>query len=224
VSGLALAVAGERVTARLSGALWIESHGALIVADLHFEKGSSFALRGQLLPPYDTGETLVRLEAEVVALAPRLIVFLGDALHDGGAEARLTEADRQRITALASGRELIWIAGNHDHAGPRDLPGECMDELALGDIRLVHEPAARPAAGEIAGHLHPCALVPGAGRRRRCFATDGERLILPAFGAYAGGLNVRDPAIRGLLGPARLAAVLGAGRVHAIPWNRLRGD
>jgi len=224
VSGLALAIAGERVTARPSGALWIEAAGALVVADLHFEKGSSFAARGQLLPPYDTGETLVRLEAEVAALGPRLIVFLGDALHDCEAEARLAERDRRKIADLALGRELVWIAGNHDPAGPRDLPGECVDELALGAIRLVHEPAARSAAGEIAGHLHPCALVAGVGRRRRCFAADGERLILPAFGAYAGGLNVRDPAIRGLLGPKKLAAVLGAGRVHAIPWNRLRGD
>jgi hypothetical protein len=224
MSGLAIAIAGQRVIARPSGALWIEVEGALIVADLHFEKGSSFAARGQLLPPYDTSETLARLEAEVAALSPRLIVFLGDALHDGEAEARLAEGDRQRIVALAHGCELVWIAGNHDPAGPRALPGECMAELTLGLVRLVHEPAPRPAAGEIAGHLHPCALVPGAGGRRRCFATDGERLILPAFGAYAGGLNVRDPAIHGLLGPKKLAAVLGAGRVHAIPWRALRGD
>jgi DNA ligase-associated metallophosphoesterase len=221
---LALAIAGERVTARPSGALWIEAAGALVVADLHFEKGSSFAARGQLLPPYDTGETLARLEAEVADLAPRLIVFLGDTLHDGGAEARLAEADRGRIAALARGRELVWIAGNHDPAGPRNLPGECVDALAVGSVRLVHEPAARPALGEIAGHLHPCALVPGVGRRRRCFVADGERLILPAFGAYAGGLNVRDPAIRGLLGPKKFAAVLGVGRVHPIPWRTLRGD
>jgi DNA ligase-associated metallophosphoesterase len=224
VIGLALSVAGVEVVARPSGALWLASERALIVADLHFEKGSAFAARGQLLPPYDTAETLTRLEAEAAALEPRLVVFLGDALHDGEAEERLAPADAARIAALAGGRTLIWLAGNHDASGPRRLPGEMCDRLELGGLRLGHEPAARPARGEVAGHLHPCARVPGAGGRRRCFATDGERIILPAFGAYAGGLNVRDIAIRGLLGPRRLAAVLGGGRVHAIPWRRLGED
>ena len=224
MSGLDLALAGVRVTARVSGALFVEARRALIVADLHLEKGSAFAARGQLLPPYDTAETLARLEAEVATLAPALVILLGDTLHDGGAEDRIAAAHASRIVALARGRTLVWIAGNHDAAGPRDLPGETCESLALAGLQLVHEPAARPAPGEVAGHLHPCARVPGAGGRRRCFATDGERIILPAFGAYAGGLNVRDPAIRGLLGPRKLAAVLGAGRVHAIPWRRLGGD
>ncbi|MGH7025267.1 MAG: ligase-associated DNA damage response endonuclease PdeM [Caulobacteraceae bacterium] len=215
-------MAGTEVMARPSGALWLEGLAALVIADAHFEKGSAFAARGQLLPPYDTGETLSRLEAEVVELAPRMIVFLGDAFHDGEAEARLCPRDAARIEGLSLGRTLVWIAGNHDREAPRGLPGECLAALSLGGLTLAHEPAARPAPGEIAGHLHPCASVAGAGGRRRCFATDGERVILPAFGAYAGGLNVRDPAIRGLLGPGRIAAVLGASGVHAIPWKALR--
>jgi DNA ligase-associated metallophosphoesterase len=224
VSGLSLELTGVTVTARVSGALFVEAERALIVADLHLEKGSAFAARGQLLPPYDTAETLARLEAEVAALAPALVILLGDALHDGGAEDRIAPAHAARVAALARGRTLIWIAGNHDVGGPRHLPGETCETLALAGLQLVHEPAARPAPGEVAGHLHPCAKVPGAGGRRRCFATDGERIILPAFGAYAGGLNVRDPAIRGLLGPRKLAAVLGAGRVHPIAWRTLQGD
>jgi DNA ligase-associated metallophosphoesterase len=223
LTGLALHVAGVAVTARPSGALWIEAARALIVADAHFEKGSAYAARGQLLPPYDTAETLARLEAEAEALSPKLIVFLGDAWHDGEAEARIDPAAARRIAALGEGRTLMWIAGNHDPAGPKAIPGERCEFLSLGGLTLVHEPSETPARGELAGHLHPCARVASVGRRR-CFITDGERMILPALGAYAGGLNVRDPAIGGRLGPRKLAAVLGAGRVHAIPWRSLKGD
>jgi len=222
--GLTLIVAGTEVVARPSGALWLEREAALVVADAHFEKGSAFAARGQLLPPYDTAETLGRLEAEAAALSPRLIVFLGDALHDREAEGRLSAADAGRIAALAAGRALVWITGNHDPAAPRGLPGDSLAWLALAGLILTHEPAAGVAPGEVAGHLHPCARVAGAGGRRRCFITDGERLILPAFGAYAGGLNVRDPAISGLLARAPLTAVLGTDRLHAVGWRSLRGD
>ena len=221
--GLRLAIAGTEALCRPSGALWLAREGALVVADLHLEKGSAFARRGQLLPPYDTGETLTRLEAESEALGPRTIVFLGDTFHDGGAEERLRPADVARLVALARGRTLIWILGNHDRAGPSALPGEALATLEIGGVVLVHEPASGLASGEVAGHLHPCARVAGAGRRR-CFVGDGERLILPAFGAYAGGLNVRDGAICGLLGHGRLAVVLGRSRVHLVPWRALRGD
>jgi hypothetical protein len=130
------------------------------------------------------------------------------------------------VSALARGRTLIWILGNHDADGPRGLPGERLGALSLGGLSFIHEPALATLAGEIAGHLHPCAKVAGVGGsvRRRCFVTDGERLILPAFGAYAGGLNVRDPAIGGLLGRRRLAGVLGRSRVHPVPWTALRSD
>ena len=223
---LALSVAGAEVVCRPSGALSAPSAAALIVADLHLEKGSAFAARGQFLPPYDTGETLGRLEAEVAALAPRLLVFLGDSFHDGEAEARLGAADARRLAALARGRTLVWVVGNHDLDGPRNLPGERADRLTLGGLDFVHEPAAGRARGEAAGHLHPCAKVSGAAGkiRRRCFVTDGERLILPAFGAYAGGLNVRDPAFSMLLGPAKIVAVLGREAVHPAPWKLLRPD
>lgn len=223
VSGLSLTVAGVTVSARPSAALWIAAHSALVIADAHFEKGSAYAAGGQLLPPYDTTETLSRLEVEIEALSPKMIVFLGDAWHDAAAEKRLAPAAASRIAALGQGRSLIWIAGNHDPAGPKGLPGEHCEELTLNGLRLVHEPGDGRSNGELAGHLHPCARVGGVGRRR-CFVTDGQRMILPAFGAYAGGLNVRDEAIRNRLGPKKIAAVLGAGRVHAIPWKSLRGD
>ena len=224
--GLGLQVAGQGVLCRPSGALWVPSHRALIVADLHLEKGSFFAARGQMLPPYDTAETLRRLALEVAALGPALLVFLGDSFHDRDAEARLGALDMESLRALANGRSLIWVSGNHDPAPPRGLPGEAAPEVVLGELRLTHEPTPGAAPGEIAGHLHPCARVAarGASVRRRCFVTDGVRLIAPAFGALAGGLNIRDAAFRALLRPRPLAAVLGAGRVHAVGWGSLRDD
>jgi DNA ligase-associated metallophosphoesterase len=224
--GLTLGLGEAEVLCLPAGGLWLQSEAALVVADLHLEKGSAFAARGQLLPPYDTGDTLNRLEVEVTAHAPRVIVLLGDTFHDGGAEGRLCSRDAARVTALGRGRTLIWILGNHDADGPRALPGERLAALSLGGLSLIHEPALAARSGEVAGHLHPCAKVAGVGGsvRRRCFITDGERLILPAFGAYAGGLNVRDPVIGALLGGARLAGVLGRSRVHPVPWKALRGD
>jgi DNA ligase-associated metallophosphoesterase len=214
------------VVCRPSGALWLETPRALIVADLHFEKGSSFAVRGQMLPPFDTRETLDRLEREIEALSPSVVVFLGDSFHDGGAESRLAASEAGRLADLASGRTLVWIVGNHDADGPRALPGDVVSGLVVDTLSLVHEPGLGPAPGEVAGHLHPCARVKAIGGsvRRRCFVTDGERLILPAFGAYAGGLNIRDPAFARHLSGAPLAAVLGARRVHAVGWASLRGD
>ena len=126
--GLRLGVNGAEVLMRASGAVWLASQRALIVADLHFEKGSSYAARGQMLPPYDTRETLTRLEAEVAATDPAVLIFLGDSFHDGKAEARLAADDARRIAALATGRTLLWIVGNHDADGPKTLPGEIIDD------------------------------------------------------------------------------------------------
>lgn len=224
--GLAIAINGEAAVLRATGALWLPDHRALIVADLHFEKGSAYARRGQLLPPYDTRETLDRLEREVAATAPDLLIFLGDSFHDGSAEDRLDRVDAVRLAALADARRLIWIVGNHDADGPRALPGEIVDEMDLGALRLRHEPKAGCQPGEASGHLHPAAKVAGRGGRvrRRCFLTDGTRVILPAFGAYAGGLNVKDEAFAGMFTGRLLAVALGAGKVHAIGWASLVGD
>jgi DNA ligase-associated metallophosphoesterase len=221
-----LRLAGARVTLRSSGAAWLLGARALVVADLHLEKGSAYGVRGQMLPPYDTRETLKRLEAEVAATDPEILVFLGDSFHDREGEARLDPGDAQRIDALAEGRRLIWVVGNHDIDGPKRLRGETVLRLGIDGLDLVHEPAFGAAPGEVAGHLHPAAKVRSNYDRRvraRCFLTDGERLILPAFGAYAGGLNVRDPAFAGLFRQAPVACALGNGRVHALAWETLVG-
>ena len=224
--GVRGAVAGADVLMRPSGALWIAAEAVLVVADLHLEKGSAFAAKGQLLPPYDTGETLGRLAAEIDQLSPRTVVLLGDTLHDGRAEGRIAAVDAERLAALARGLTLVWIVGNHDADGPRRLPGEVADEQSVCGLTLRHEPQAGPQPGEAAGHLHPCARVMGPGRtvRRRCFITDGERVILPAFGAYAGGLNVRDAAFSGMFARTPLAVALGTNRAHAVTWARLAGE
>ena len=223
---LRMALSGAEVAFRASGALWIEAGQALVVADLHLEKGSAYAARGQMLPPYDTREALARLTVEVEAARPRLLVMLGDAFHDARAGERLSAQDARTIAVLAQGRTLVWVTGNHDPAPPRGLPGETADELELSGLTLRHEPRAVPAPGEASGHLHPCARVAAGGRsvRRRCFVTDGERVILPAFGAFAGGLNIRDEAFSGLFARPPLAIALGARRAHAVGWRSTRPD
>lgn len=224
--GLATRLGGTAVVLRASGAIWIEDAQALIVADLHLEKGSSYATRGQMLPPYDTRETLRRLEGEVAVTAPRMLIFLGDTFHDRKSEGRLAADDAARVRGLAAGRTLVWVVGNHDADGPKALPGDVADEIDLYGLKLRHEPLPGAQPGELAGHLHPCAKVAAGGGvvRRRCFVTDGERAILPAFGAYAGGLNVRDAAFAGMFVRTPIAAALGVGRVHAVGWKSLRGD
>jgi hypothetical protein len=224
--GLALRMAGARATLRSSGALWLRHSRTLVVSDLHFEKGSAYGSRGQMLPPYDTRETLRRLEGEVEALAPATLVFLGDSFHDRKAESRLDAGDAARLAALAGGRTLVWIVGNHDADGPQALPGEVADTIGVEGLRLVHEPAPGAAAGEVAGHLHPAAKVVSYAQsvRSRCFLTDGERLIMPAFGAYTGGLNVRDRAFSGLFERTPTACALGRGRVHALNLANLASD
>lgn len=222
-----LSVSGAALIADASGALYEPASGALIVADLHLEKGSSFARRGQMLPPYDTRATLGRLATVIEIYRPRAVIALGDSFHDGSGPARLTDSDRERIASLQAGRDWIWIAGNHDPEPPAGCGGEAHGEMRLGPLTLRHEPAAGLAPGEVAGHLHPAAKVSVRGRslRRRCFATDGARLVLPAFGAYTGGLNVRDAAFAGLFQPSAFAAwMLGDEGVYAFRLAGLRPD
>ena len=225
--GLRIALSNVEVMLRWSGALWLERESTLVVADLHFEKGSSYAARfGQMLPPYDTRETLDRLDREIALLAPERLVFLGDSFHDGDGEARLAADDYRRLEGLALGRELVWAVGNHDADGPKALPGEVIDEAEVSGLTLRHEPLPGVQLGEVAGHLHPAARV-SSGRatvRRRCFVTDGQRLVLPAFGAFTGGLNILDEAFSNLFAGPMLAGALGPKRVHAVGVRSLRPD
>ncbi|WP_428151605.1 ligase-associated DNA damage response endonuclease PdeM [Brevundimonas sp.] len=228
---LSVRVMGELCVLRCSGALWLPDHGTLVAGDLHLEKGSAFAARGQMLPPYDSRATLDRLEAEIADLTPERVVLLGDSFHDSRSIGRMAPDDRECLDRLAFGRDWVWLEGNHDREALTTayadavsrLPGRIVGDMRLGALFLTHEPAPEAEDGEIAGHLHPCARVVAHARmvRRPCFVTDGRRLILPAFGAFTGGLNVLDAAIAGLFAERPMAAALGKDRVHALAWGAL---
>jgi DNA ligase-associated metallophosphoesterase len=221
----ALTLTGIELHADVAGALFWPEQGVLAVADLHLEKGSSFAARGVLLPPYDTAATLARLGALIVHYAPRLVLALGDSFHDGRGAARLADTDRATLRAMQRGRDWIWIAGNHDPEPADNIGGRFASEFKLGALTFRHEPGGplggeeTGETGEIAGHLHPVARVARRGRAvsRRCFATDGVRLVMPAFGAYTGGLNVRNRAFTNVFETLSFTAhMLGLERVYAV--------
>jgi DNA ligase-associated metallophosphoesterase len=221
-----VAVAGVELIADTAGALYWPEQGLLAVADLHLEKGSSFAQRGVLLPPYDTAATLARLAQLIARYAPRVLVALGDSFHDGRGPARLADTDRAVLKGLQRGRDWIWIAGNHDPDPAENIGGRFLAVFRLGALTFRHEPS-KMGDGEIAGHLHPVARVAGRGRAvgRRCFASDGRRMVMPAFGAYAGGLNVRDRAFAEVFHTLAFTAhLLGERRVYAVAVKRCLPD
>jgi DNA ligase-associated metallophosphoesterase len=219
----ALRLGSVTLAADCAGALYWPDQSLLVVADLHLEKGSSFARRGVLLPPYDTTETLARLAQLIIRYAPRIVIALGDNFHDGGGPARLSDADRASLIALQRGREWVWIAGNHDPDPADGIGGTFAATLSLGALTFRHEPSRDAPEGELAGHLHPVARIVQRGRAvgRRCFATDGKSLVMPAFGAYTGGLNIRDRAFASVFGArAFMAHMLGDRRVYAFAASR----
>src|SRR5215213_9385587 len=220
-------VASTTLHADCLGALYWPEHGLLVMADLHLEKGSSFARRGSLLPPYDTAETLACLARLVAHYAPRVVIALGDSFHDGGGPARLSSQDRASLTALQRGRDWIWIAGNHDPDPADDIGGTFAESFSIGTLTFRHKPSRDAPVGEIAGHLHPVAHVAQRGRAvsRRCFASDGRALVMPAFGAYTGGLNIRDRAFAAVFGARKFTAhMLGDGRLYAFEVSRCLSD
>lgn len=207
------------------GALYWPRERALIVSDLHLEKGSAFATRGVMLPPYDTRTTLMRMRRLIKELDPAMVISLGDAFHDVGAETRMDQEDEETIAELMRERRWIWILGNHDPEPPQRFAAETHAEFAIGALTFRHEPVAGAAPGEVAGHLHPCARVSTEGciQRRRCFASDGARLIMPALGAYTGGLNILDAAFAPLF-ECPVAWVMGAQGVYPIGADKLVAD
>ncbi|WP_162733563.1 ligase-associated DNA damage response endonuclease PdeM [Hyphomicrobiales bacterium] len=206
------------------GSLYLPETGTLVVSDLHLEKGSAFARRGMLLPPYDTLATLRVLEAAIVRHDPKLVISLGDNFHDRVGSAVMPDAFRHMIAAMALGREWVWINGNHDPDGAFGLPGASMDELNHAGLAFRHEPKRGDAVGEIAGHLHPAATVVRRERavRRACFATDGTRMLMPAFGVTTGGLDLRHRAMTGLFDRSKLVAhMLGRDRIYSVRFANL---
>jgi uncharacterized protein len=236
--GAEIVVAGVPLVADLAGALYWPDEGALIVSDLHLEKGSAFAVRGILMPPYDTAATLEALAAVISRYAARIVIALGDNFHDGGGPARLAATDRAQLLGLQRGRDWVWIAGNHDPDPGEGIGGVFARALALGPLSFRHEPTAGGRAGarhegrgesfgEISGHLHPAARIHQRGRTqtRKCFATDGERLVMPAFGAFTGGLNIRNAAFLKVFGALGFTAhLIGQRRLYSFAAARCLAD
>ena len=219
-------VAGATLVADCAGALYRPDESLLVVADLHLEKGSAFAARGVLLPPYDTAATLGLLGRVIARYGPRLVIALGDSFHDTDGPARLAAGDRAALSGLQRGRDWLWIAGNHDPDPAENIGGVFARRVALGPLTFRHEPTCGVADGEIAGHLHPCARVSQRGRTvtRKCFAVDRRRMIMPAFGAYTGGLSIRDRAFVKVFGALAFTAhLLGERRLYAFAAARCLG-
>ena len=219
-----LHLAGQMLSPLPEGALWCEAQRVLVVSDLHLEKGSNYAAAGQMLPPYDTSATLARVEKLCGALKPETVISLGDSFHDRRSESRLPPVYSERIRALTSAHEWVWVEGNHDPDPPAHLGGRAAKVLRLGPLVFRHEPTGE--AGEVAGHLHPVAKVAGRGRsvRRRCFASDGARLVMPAMGAFAGGLNVLHDAFRPVFPEGCMAFAIGEARVYGVSRRHLLPD
>lgn len=211
-----ISVNGETLLLDKSGAAFWPAQSTLIFADLHFEKGSAYAKRGALLPPYDTRATLKRMAEVVARRAPARIIALGDSFHDGDAAGRLDQEERAMLSAMVGCTEWIWVEGNHDPKPPPWLGGHVAAQVALGGLLFRHIPTGQK--GEVAGHLHPATVVRGGGMgvRRRCFVSDGSCLLLPAFGAYAGGLDVHDAAVASLFAGGFEVHALGRERVYLV--------
>lgn len=208
------------------GALYSENLDLLIVSDLHLEKGAAFARRGCFLPPYDTYATLTILDTVLKRYNPALVISLGDNFHDRIGSSLMPDDCRALISTMASGRDWIWITGNHDPEGVTGLPGTVAESLLLSGLTFRHEPEVGALPGEIAGHLHPAATVRRREKsvRRPCFATDGERLIMPSFGVMTGGLDLGHKAFRGLFDREKLVAhMMSRERIYAVAYAQLKG-
>lgn len=193
-----------------SGAVFWPRENALLVADLHLEKGSFFARFGQMLPPYDSRETLERVALAVRESGARRVLCLGDSFHDAGGAERLEPHAAGMLSALTRATDWVWITGNHDEGAQPAEGGAMVRELNIGGIALRHQAHAGEAGLELSGHFHPKLRLTVRGRHivRPCAVASDNRLVLPAFGAFTGGMDAADPAILAALQPARAIRAL----------------
>ena len=222
--GVEMQLAGGTVVCDPSGVLYAPCERLLVVSDLHLEKGAAFARRGMMLPPYDTAATLSLLGAALDRYDPARVICLGDSFHDRHGAAFMPAMFREVLARLMTGRDWIWIVGNHDPEPPAFVGGETHETFGVGPWTFRHEPSPALRVGEVAGHLHPVAQVSAGGRSSRsaCFASDGDRMIMPSFGVTTGGLNVLDRAFHGLFDPVRAKAyVIGLTQIYPIPFRSL---
>lgn len=214
-----LSFAGHDLFALSEGALFWPARHALLVADLHFEKASWFASKGQMLPPYDTIATLTALAALADRTRARELWCLGDSFHDSAGCERLPADARAMLTALTARLDWNWITGNHDSLLVDHCGGTILEEAEVDGLVLRHEAEPRELRPELSGHFHPKLRVTVRGRQvaRRCFVATGTKLILPAFGALTGGLDAHHPEIVRAVGPGAQALVPVADRLLRFP-------
>ncbi len=216
MAGLIRLAGGFQFEPHLSGALYWRAASVLIVADLQLEKASSFARRRRHLPSDDAVTTLDRLEAVVERHAPAQVICLGDSFYNTDAATHMSDEDTERLANLCAGADWVWVRGNHDPAPPTQAGGRIVDDITVEDVVFRHAMASDGTAPEISGHFHPKATVPALGRNvtRSCFVYDARRVVLPSFGAPAGGLNVRDSAFLPRFPEGFDIALLGTRKLH----------
>ncbi len=222
-----VAICGKLFRADMAGALYWPAVDALIVADLHLEKGSSYARRGQLVPPYDTRETLNKLAAVIDRYDAGTVIALGDSLHDVDASARIGIEELEILQIMQEDREWIWVTGNHDPEIGERLGGTVVGDIEIDGLTLRHEPHPGHMTHEIAGHLHPAAKLSmyGYTLRRPCFVGNGRRLVLPAFGTYTGGLNILAEPFEPLFGLEGMQVwMLGQEGLYPVATRLLKDD
>ncbi|MDP4604895.1 MAG: ligase-associated DNA damage response endonuclease PdeM [Erythrobacter sp.] len=222
--------AGHELLLGQGRALYWPAERALLVADLHLEKASWYAQRGQMLPPYDSRDTLERLADAVRFTGARRVITLGDNFHDDAGALRLDTHCTGMLEALTRALDWVWITGNHDEALPKGFGGTIVPELELGEIILRHEARAGETAPELSGHYHPKLRVNARGRHiaRPCAVlargshAGADRMILPAFGTLTGGMDASAPEIRAALQPAQAIEALmpARGQIARFPlWQ-----
>jgi len=214
-----LSFAGHDFLASPEGALHWPAQAALLVADLHLEKASWFARLGQFLPPYDSQATLQALEGEIERTGARRLYCLGDSFHDRFGCDRLPLAARDLLNSLTSRVDWIWIVGNHDAGFIDHCGGRIEEECEVGGVILRHEADQDDPRPEMSGHFHPKLRMSLRGRHvsRRCFVASASKLILPAYGAFTGGLDAGHPEILKKVGPGASALVPSSDRLLRFP-------
>ena len=223
--GHKISLGGLDLLPDLSGAVYVPELKMLVIADLHLEQGSSLARRGLYVPPFDTAVTLAVLIRLMDEHKPEQLVLLGDSFHDGEGSSRLQAHHHQALHEITLRAKIFWVSGNHDPVPPQKLNGAFVDALHLGSLVLRHEPSPlEHGQHEVSGHLHPgCTIVQrGRALRGKCFVSDGQRLILPAFGAYTGALGLSHPAYDGLINPETAKVwMIGRSSLQCFPLARL---
>lgn len=194
---LAIQLAGAELWLLAGKAIYYPAERALLIADAHFGKAAAYRRLGQPVPHGTTDDNVQRLDALLAAYDCERLIFLGDFLHAPESHSLGTLAVIADWRERHHGLSITLIRGNHDkRAGdpPPYLRIDVVPEpLLLGPFSLQHEPDPHPTHHVLAGHVHPAYRLFGKGRQRLrlpCFYVLPHISVLPAFGAFTGGMNI----------------------------------